>query len=299
MNIIAFLKNLFKIGGGIMKLPDDYVLQGDKPYFNRLYSYGVNAHGDECVIYMIFPADRTYKKIVDKNGFFVNFPGIENENVIKQFFKGDSIAPIIFYRTEFWQPKDDPNRYMVLWQIQPDGRYWADEDGFGAESDLEIMLYTYLDEQGNYIAPFRIYRVGSTKFIGTDREDQMKKELAEKNNRFEKLSSMFESQDEQIKKLVDKSLKVLLDTNQFPQYVVFDIPKSKYMAIINIQKDAITNVKWRINVGVMIEHTDKVIQHFGSALTKQEVLDYLNSQEARDEVFKSVKELNELAPDRL
>ena len=83
----------------------------------------------------------------------------------------------------------------------------------------------------------------------------------------------------------------LSDTNQFPQYVVFDIPKSKYMAIINIQKDAITNVKWRINVGVMIEHTDKVIQHFGSALTKQEVLDYLNSQKARDEVFKSVKDL--------
>ena len=127
----------------------------------------------------------------------------------------------------------------------------------------------------------------------------MKKELAEKNNRFKKLSSMFESQDEQIKKLVDKSLKVLLDKNQFPQYVVFDIPKSKYMAIINIQKDAITNVKWRINVGVMIEHTDKVIQHFGSALTKQEVLDYLNSQEAREEIFKSVKELNEIAPDRL
>ena len=42
---------------------------------------------------------------------------------------------------------------------QPDGFYWADEDGFGAENDSEIVLYADLDAKGVFKGPFRIYSI--------------------------------------------------------------------------------------------------------------------------------------------
>ncbi len=40
------------------------------------------------------------------------------------------------------------------WEIQPDGRYWADEDGFGMENEEEIWLYALLDREGQFITGF-------------------------------------------------------------------------------------------------------------------------------------------------
>ena len=195
----------------------------------------------------------------------------------------------------------------MLWEIQPDGRYWADGDGFGAESDYEIQLYSYLDVQGKFTAPFRIYSIGTTKFIGTDLENKMKQELARKKEAEKKAEQRGETAEETMKRLINKCLEQLIEMSKEhltekekrPFFVVFDIPKSKYMAIIKIFRDPITKIKWRMSVGVMIEHTDKIIEHIGSARDKEDLLSYLNSQEARNDVFKSVKELNEIAPDKL
>lgn len=52
------------------------------------------------------------------------------------------------------------SRFLVLWTIQPDGRYWADEGGFGGTNDMEVELYTYLNADGCYTGPFRLYKVG-------------------------------------------------------------------------------------------------------------------------------------------
>ena len=52
----------------------------------------------------------------------------------------------------------------MLWQIQPDGRYWEDDDGFGGSPDEEVTLYAFLDEEGNFDGPFRIYQVGMRKY---------------------------------------------------------------------------------------------------------------------------------------
>lgn len=53
----------------------------------------------------------------------------------------------------------------MVWEIQPDGRYWEDDDGFGGESDLEILLYTYLDDKGNFTGSFRTYSIGGEEFV--------------------------------------------------------------------------------------------------------------------------------------
>ncbi len=43
----------------------------------------------------------------------------------------------------------------VSWTLQPDGRYYADEDGFGMEDDDEITLYAYIDSSANILIPFQ------------------------------------------------------------------------------------------------------------------------------------------------
>lgn len=43
----------------------------------------------------------------------------------------------------------------VAWTLQPDGRYYADEDGFGMENQNEIMFYAFIDRSANIIIPFQ------------------------------------------------------------------------------------------------------------------------------------------------
>lgn len=42
----------------------------------------------------------------------------------------------------------------VTWTLQPDGRYWADEDGFGGTDDEEVNMVAYIDTQGKVVKPF-------------------------------------------------------------------------------------------------------------------------------------------------
>lgn len=45
----------------------------------------------------------------------------------------------------FWVYKaDGSGNFPFEWTVQPDGRYWADEDGFGMELDREIIIHGYL-----------------------------------------------------------------------------------------------------------------------------------------------------------
>ena len=71
------------------------------------------------------------------------------------------LRPQICFRTDFERRS---GRIIMLWQIQPDGRYWEDDGGFGGSSDEEVTLYAFLDEKGNFDGPFRIYSVGIRKY---------------------------------------------------------------------------------------------------------------------------------------
>ena len=43
----------------------------------------------------------------------------------------------------------------VMWLLNPDGRYYADEDGFGMTSDTEIELLGSIDRTGRVVRKFR------------------------------------------------------------------------------------------------------------------------------------------------
>lgn len=41
----------------------------------------------------------------------------------------------------------------MIWRLQPDGRYWGDDDGFGMEGGPQIKRDTFPDEKENFDGP--------------------------------------------------------------------------------------------------------------------------------------------------
>jgi hypothetical protein len=43
----------------------------------------------------------------------------------------------------------------VEWQLNPDGRYYMDDDGFGMTSDVEINIYGFINTEGKVVVKFQ------------------------------------------------------------------------------------------------------------------------------------------------
>ena len=43
----------------------------------------------------------------------------------------------------------------VRWQLNPDGMYYMDEDGFGMSDDEEVEIYGFIDREGKVVSRFR------------------------------------------------------------------------------------------------------------------------------------------------
>ena len=44
---------------------------------------------------------------------------------------------------------------QVSWQLNPDGMYYMDEDGYGMTDDDEVEIYGFIDRKGNVIVKFK------------------------------------------------------------------------------------------------------------------------------------------------
>lgn len=44
---------------------------------------------------------------------------------------------------------------LVEWQLNPDGYYWMDEDGFGMTNDVELSVYGFIDKSNKVVVPFQ------------------------------------------------------------------------------------------------------------------------------------------------
>lgn len=44
----------------------------------------------------------------------------------------------------------------VCWQLNPDGRYWMDDDGFGMTPDVEFNIYGFIDTTCRVIVPYQV-----------------------------------------------------------------------------------------------------------------------------------------------
>lgn len=272
--------------------------KGGKPYFNRLYSYGYRGSGDEVVIYLIDPVERVRYPIVDERGNFVDFPGIENEYLLKPYYKGDAISSRIGFRTEFIRD-EETGKLMVHWQVQPDGCYWADEGGYGAEDDLEIVLYAYLTEDGKFEAPFRIYKIGRTKYYGTDWEEQAKKEYGVRQEAERKRIDSRESVDDAMRRYIDTASSRFIEiasdsTKKF--FVCFDIPASDYEAMLRLDG---REPEWSLYIDVKVRGTDRLFSHIytkrndGGMHSRGWIIEELKRSATKEEIFNSIKHLCE------
>ena len=70
----------------------------------------------------------------------------------------DCRSPRIRFRTDFSQQED--GNIKMIWQVQPDGRYWEDDDGYGETNDEEVCLCTFIDENSCFTGPFRLNKTG-------------------------------------------------------------------------------------------------------------------------------------------
>ena len=127
----------------------------DKVTFNTYVTFG------EAMI--MTNSTKGITKTIVKNHEFQNFPGMKaDEKWLSEWTSQYPPANWVRYRTEI-MPQENGS-FLLLWEIQPDGRYWADEGGYGWENDKDICLYSTLDEKGTFLHPFRLYSIGGRSF---------------------------------------------------------------------------------------------------------------------------------------
>lgn len=131
--------------------PKPYMDLGDGYYFayeERGNGYGGRCHVNVC----LYKGAKLVQRITDEDGRFLDFPGVEHgeweENLSLPF---EPATRFPFSYTIF----NENGLAEFIWLLQPDGRYWADEDGFGAEKMAEVKLYATFNKKGRFVTPFR------------------------------------------------------------------------------------------------------------------------------------------------
>lgn len=138
----------------------------EKYPFTRWYTYGNHMYryaGEQVDVEFVNETTGKRVLLIDNNGYIQNFPGIVKGDWTNELTTKNYLRPQVRFRSDF--QKYDDERYMMIWQIQPDGRYWADDDGFGMENDPEIRLYAFIDTDGKFLGPFDVYNIGNKSYF--------------------------------------------------------------------------------------------------------------------------------------
>lgn len=93
-------------------------------------------------------------ELVDKNGNMVAFT---LKDVSKSVIANDvetRNARSLLARYRFFVHAFKKGKAVVEWTICPDGRFFADEDGFGAENYDELTATAVINRKGEVLVPF-------------------------------------------------------------------------------------------------------------------------------------------------
>ncbi len=251
-----------------------------KPVLNQYVTFGRNGHGGTAEVVLNDPEHNYQKVIVNHDGFFADFPGIVQGRWTRYLIgEFDFDEGRVCFRTSFEKQGDG---YRCLWEVQPDGRYWADGDGFGAENDSEIILYADLDAGGVFKEPFRIYTINGKRV----------EESGEKADRPENRHTLEHRVSDILPKILVLLNEKMPDTGNFnPLRFCFNVPDSCYQAYISIENSTLYKDKRLMKVAVAREYDDRIASHYYSHLTSDEMKAYIQSGEAAADVVNSIKEL--------
>ena len=139
----------------------DWEKDGDQAdYYHRDMGYGMllfsnRSYGNKQ-IFIVTPAIKKVYPISEPNGKLLAFTSedIDWDNVNQLEHNGDAKRLVAGYGGLSIEDYQDGIAY-VSWMLYPDGRYFADEDGFGMEDNDEVNISAYIDTQCRVVVKFQ------------------------------------------------------------------------------------------------------------------------------------------------
>ena len=112
-------------------------------------------HQDTKELLLVNEATGSKIRLVDDFGSIVHITtediDFERINQLESSFNAEKLWARYYYGVERYQE----GVAMITWTLYPDGRYFADEDGFGGEGGEEVNIYGFMDKEGKILIPFR------------------------------------------------------------------------------------------------------------------------------------------------
>ena len=108
-------------------------------------------------LYMVNTESKKYKKLIEANGKVVGFT---KDDIDYKNLEGVEHTSCAYSMTsEYagigrWNDFED-GICALGWTLYPDGRYFADEDGFGMEDNDEVEIYCVIDKDFKVLKPFQ------------------------------------------------------------------------------------------------------------------------------------------------
>lgn len=259
--------------------------------FNHLLTQGfVNGIKSDTVIFYN-RKKRILRKIIDQ-GTICDFPGIANEDLVLSYYEGSNISPVTRYEYSCERYDKEGHPFIMYWTVQPDGRYYADADGFGAEHQTEIRLYAFIDDEGRFEGPFRIHTIDSTRFMGTDMEKQYKEKFDGRKRERGELSPG-QLVEREIPKLRTMFLEIMPKTWmewKGGATLKHTIPGTDY--VVNLR--FFLTDRYSISLGVYREFSDRMVTNYiYAAAEPEEVADWLQKQESINQFRETINHLIE------
>ena len=257
--------------------------------FNRNKKLGFETDYKKGTV-VFYNAEKRIKRTIINHHRICDFPGIANEELIMPYYKeGSKIPPIAQYGYSCECYDQEKPQFVVYWMIQPDGRYYADEDGYGAEQQSEIELYAFLDDEGRFEGAFRIRSIGNTMFMGTDLEEQRKKELESQQGERDDLTpeQLFETYRD---KYVPEILKYMLEQREEwgrRWSVSCKIPGTEFKSRFEL---SLTD-RYHLSLGVHRIYEDRMISNYIFAGEKEELIHWLEQGDAVNKICETVQRL--------
>ena len=238
--------------------------------FSQTQTFGNHLYrrvGEVAEIIFINHETGVSKTIVSDSGRIMGFPGFAHPELVS-LYCGGQMSEQIRYSSHISLLD---GQYALIWQIQPDGRYWEDDDGFGGTTDEEIDLYAHMDESGNFAEPFRLFSVGSNRFYGTDEEEKAANNLARKEDPLLCLQKHAPVMLEEIK---EKCRNLELGST------CYRIPGTIFQAELTLKREA---GKWYVQADMRKIKADVSYVGWLKFLPLEELQEYLQTEKAKED----------------
>lgn len=123
-------------------------------------------------LYIVNTETKKYKKLVDANGGVVGFTkdDIDYKSLEGVEHSGCAYSMVSRY-AGIGRWDNFHNGICALgWTLYPDGRYFADEDGYGMEDNDEVEIYCVIDKNFKVLKPFQYGKSALTLLNEVKRE---------------------------------------------------------------------------------------------------------------------------------